>query len=605
MAKQRVKHFEAGGAAYGDVTLDDGTTVNTDDIGPGDPGWGGDIGTDTGGDTDNGISDPGDAEFPSVVDPLTLTPAQQTAQDEGVRKWLVDNGMSASDAATATGTAGFIDKLLSKYSDGKGGVNWLNVAKTLIPAAGGIMALNSNNATNASADRGYQKGIPSLTLSRTKNAIPTDRRPGAGGVSYFSPATFLGERNMAPGPGGGTAGSVTTPPVGGGGGGGGGGIASLPAGSGGGSSRTSAPAPSAGVGDGMWVNGQYLTAKQIKDFYASGGDDRQFAQQAGVRPGQDRELILQARQIAGGGVMAGDNALKHYFAEYQKYNPNGAYANNYSGWVNDIKNGNGGHYDAMMGGTYTGTANTSADSAPGGIYGPGTGHDFNFQQSGTGARGMGDGWTAGAWDGSRPAAATAKPATPSSSDIMAWYQQHQGDANFQQQAQQAMQQYGLNAQQVAAAGVPTGALQQPAAPAAPTDWNRYMQLNPDLGAAGIKDAAAAQQHWQQFGQNENRQFAAGGGISGLPGAAPAQGRFLRGPGDGVSDSIPAVIDGKRPAALADNEFVIPARAVSELGNGSSEAGSRKLYAMLDRIEKTRHSNKNTAKDTRADRHLPA
>ena len=107
--------------------------------------------------------------------------------------------MSASDAAAVTGTPGFIDKLLSKYSDGKGGVNWLNVAKTLIPAAGGILALNSNNATNASADRGYQKGIPSLTLSRTKNAIPTDRRPGAGGVSYFSPATFLGDRNMAPG----------------------------------------------------------------------------------------------------------------------------------------------------------------------------------------------------------------------------------------------------------------------------------------------------------------------------------------------------------------------------------------------------------------------
>ena len=83
------------------------------------------------------------------------------------------------------------------------------------------------------------------------------------------------------------------------------------------------------------------------------------------------------------------------------------------------------------------------------------------------------------------------------------------------------------------------------------------------------------------------------------------GRFLRGPGDGVSDSIPARIDGKRPAALADGEFVVPARAVSEIGNGSSEAGSRKLYAMLDRIEKTRHRNKNTAKDTRADKHLPA
>lgn len=55
------------------------------------------------------------------------------------------------------------------------------------------------------------------------------------------------------------------------------------------------------------------------------------------------------------------------------------------------------------------------------------------------------------------------------------------------------------------------------------------------------------------------------------------GRLLRGPGDGVSDSIPASIGRKRPARLADGEFVVPARIVSELGNGSTEAGARKLY----------------------------
>jgi len=65
------------------------------------------------------------------------------------------------------------------------------------------------------------------------------------------------------------------------------------------------------------------------------------------------------------------------------------------------------------------------------------------------------------------------------------------------------------------------------------------------------------------------------------------GRLLRGPGDGVSDSIPAVIGKKQPARLADNEFVIPARIVSEIGNGSSEAGARKLYAMMDRIPHAR------------------
>jgi hypothetical protein len=86
------------------------------------------------------------------------------------------------------------------------------------------------------------------------------------------------------------------------------------------------------------------------------------------------------------------------------------------------------------------------------------------------------------------------------------------------------------------------------------------------------------------------------------------GRLLRGPGDGVSDSIPASIGNKRPARLADGEFVVPARIVSELGNGSTEAGARKLYAMMDRVQKTR--GKTTGKgrvavNSRSDRYLPA
>jgi hypothetical protein len=86
------------------------------------------------------------------------------------------------------------------------------------------------------------------------------------------------------------------------------------------------------------------------------------------------------------------------------------------------------------------------------------------------------------------------------------------------------------------------------------------------------------------------------------------GRLLRGPGDGVSDSIPAVIGKKQPARLADGEFVVPARIVSEIGNGSTEAGARKLYAMMDRVQASR---KNTigkgkvAKNNRADKYLPA
>jgi hypothetical protein len=106
--------------------------------------------------------------------------------------------------------------------------------------------------------------------------------------------------------------------------------------------------------------------------------------------------------------------------------------------------------------------------------------------------------------------------------------------------------------------------------------------------------------------NGGQRYAAGG-VSHL-GDYSDGGRLLKGPGDGVSDSIPATIANKRPARLADGEFVVPARIVSELGNGSTEAGARKLYAMMDRVQKAR--GKTTGKDrvavnSRAEKLLPA
>lgn len=82
------------------------------------------------------------------------------------------------------------------------------------------------------------------------------------------------------------------------------------------------------------------------------------------------------------------------------------------------------------------------------------------------------------------------------------------------------------------------------------------------------------------------------------------GRYLRGPGDGVSDSIPAKFEKSgQPARLADGEFVIDARTVSEIGNGSSEAGARKLYAMMDRVHKARKTAQR-GKPSGADKYLP-
>lgn len=85
--------------------------------------------------------------------------------------------------------------------------------------------------------------------------------------------------------------------------------------------------------------------------------------------------------------------------------------------------------------------------------------------------------------------------------------------------------------------------------------------------------------------NSVKMYAAGG-LSTL-GSYSDGGRLLKGPGDGMSDNIPASISGKQPARLADGEFVIPADVVSHLGNGSTDAGSRVLYEMMNRVRKAR------------------
>jgi hypothetical protein len=103
------------------------------------------------------------------------------------------------------------------------------------------------------------------------------------------------------------------------------------------------------------------------------------------------------------------------------------------------------------------------------------------------------------------------------------------------------------------------------------------------------------------------QLMAHGGISDLGGYSDG-GRLLKGPGDGVSDDIPATIGGKQPARLAEGEFVIPSRIVSELGNGSTDAGAKRLYQMMDRIQSDRKKTTGKGKfsdNPKAYKHLPA
>ena len=95
-----------------------------------------------------------------------------------------------------------------------------------------------------------------------------------------------------------------------------------------------------------------------------------------------------------------------------------------------------------------------------------------------------------------------------------------------------------------------------------------------------------------------------GGIADLGGYSDG-GRMLKGPGDGMSDSIPATIGRRQPARLADGEFVVPADVVSHLGNGSTDAGARKLYSMMDKIRKARTGKKKQAPAVKTDKYLPA
>ena len=119
---------------------------------------------------------------------------------------------------------------------------------------------------------------------------------------------------------------------------------------------------------------------------------------------------------------------------------------------------------------------------------------------------------------------------------------------------------------------------------------------------------AAQQGQQQMAQQPQQM--ARGGIADLGDyAAGGRPNLLHGAGDGVSDDIPASIAGKQPARLAAGEYVVPSRIVSELGNGSTDAGAKRLDEMVQKIQagrkKTMGSKKQFANDSKAYKHLPA
>jgi hypothetical protein len=174
--------------------------------------------------------------------------------------------------------------------------------------------------------------------------------------------------------------------------------------------------------------------------------------------------------------------------------------------------------------------------------------------------------------------------------------------------------------------------QQQAAPAASRDVGIYYDQDPDtryqdaLTAAQIRQAKVNQRAYvsppaakrptplgklnmptSAKSKGGGDVEAASGGImhSSLGGyAAGGNPRLLKGPGDGMSDNIPATINGRQPARLADGEFVIPADVVSHLGNGSTEAGAKHLHAMMNKVRKARTGNPKQGKQINAKKYMP-
>jgi hypothetical protein len=132
------------------------------------------------------------------------------------------------------------------------------------------------------------------------------------------------------------------------------------------------------------------------------------------------------------------------------------------------------------------------------------------------------------------------------------------------------------------------------------------------GSAGTTLYAMGGSVYDSYGMDEARGLGIGNMSNGFMnmGSTPAYAkggmpRFLSGGGDGMSDDIPAVIGNKQPARLADGEFVIPADVVSHLGNGSSKAGAKQLYSMMDKVRSARTGNSKQGKQINPRKYIPA
>ena len=238
--------------------------------------------------------------------------------------------------------------------------------------------------------------------------------------------------------------------------------------------------------------------------------------------------------------------------------------------------------------------------APAGTLGSGT---FGIMPPATGG-GIADLFTKA---GANPAVSAAAPvtATPAGPQTFG-----EGMQKFLKDPIQSIKDNPMTAASAALQGA-TGARKKPEEPEEYDGPLKRFRFNPDTyqpsfyAAGGIADLTGG--YDRIVGEQPMYQAMAKGGISDLGGYSDYArgGRMLKGPGDGMSDSIPASIAGKRPARLADGEFVIPADVVSHLGNGSTDAGAKQLYAMMNKVRQARTGRKAQGREINPRQYVPA
>jgi hypothetical protein len=225
-----------------------------------------------------------------------------------------------------------------------------------------------------------------------------------------------------------------------------------------------------------------------------------------------------------------------------------------------------------------------------------------------------------------PADVNAAKATSLSASTQALLNQYGISPTLAQQGLSALQSQGIGTRTAAKGGVMKYSLGGELEGALP--WNQAQAIinNPTQAAIGANtpfETAVWNKATNSYMRPTTDMYgsvinyptnnAAEGGIMGLAhggsteynlGSYSDGGRLLKGAGDGMSDEIPATIAHKQPARLAEGEFVVPADVVSHLGNGSTDAGAKHLYKMMNEVRKARTGKVKQAKEIKADKFIP-